>query len=87
MSEYISLRDVLIRDIEAQENALKGAEAVYATDARALQDAQRKSSRSYEARAEIRRNVDRLKTALAIIEGDDKNPIVSEMNRQGGARA
>lgn len=87
MSEYISLRDVLIRDLEAQENALKGAESVYAADARALQDAQRKSSRSYEARAEIRRNVDRLKTALAIIEGDDKNPIVSEMKRQGGARA
>ena len=87
MSEYISLRDVLIRDLEAQENALKGAESVYATDARALQDAQRKAHRSYEARAEIRRNVDRLKTALAIIEGDDKHPIVSEMNRQGGARA
>ena len=87
MSEYISLRDVLIRDLEAQENALKGAESVHAADARALQDAQRKSSRSYEAREKIRRNVDRLKTALAIIEGDDKNPIVSEMNRQGGARA
>lgn len=82
MSEHISARDALIRDLEAQENALKGAESVYAADSRALQTASRKSSQSYEAWAEIRRNVDRLKTALALVEGDDKNPIVAEMNRQ-----
>lgn len=86
MSEYVSVRDAVLRDLEAHENALKGAESVYASDERALQDAQRKAHRSYEVRAEIRRNVDRLKTALAIIEGDEKNPIVAEMNRQEKVR-
>jgi hypothetical protein len=82
MSEHISLRDVLIRDLEAQENALKGANQAYAEDKRKLHEAERAAARSYENRAKIVRNVDRLKTALAIIEGDDKNPIVAEMNRQ-----
>lgn len=85
MSEHISARDALIRDLEAQENALKDANHAYAEDKRKLHEAERAAARSYEYRAKIGRNVDRLKTALALIEGDDRNPIVAEINRQGGA--
>lgn len=83
MSEYISARDAVLRDLEAEENALKGANDVYAKDERTLHEAQNRSMRSYEARAEIARNVDRLRTALALIEGDGRNPIVAEINKQG----
>ena len=82
MSGYISARDALIRDLEAQENALKGANQSYAEDERNLHAAQRAAARSYENRATIGRNVERLKTALALVEGDARDPIVAEINRQ-----
>lgn len=80
-------RDAILRDLEATENALKGAQEVYAKDERSLHEAQNRAQRSYDARAEISRRVDRLRTALAIVEGDDRDPIVAELNRQGGSPA
>lgn len=78
-------RDALLREVEAVEAALRGAEEAYAEDSRRLHEAQKKSSRSYEARAEIRRNLDRLKLALALVEGDASNEVVAELNRQARA--
>ena len=60
--------EALKKDIEATEAALKGANEAYAKDERALHDAQRKAGRSYEARAEISRNLDALMKALELIE-------------------
>lgn len=68
---YITARDAILCELEAAEAALKGSEAAYESTERALQEAQRRAQISYDGRAENRRNVDRLKKALAIIEGDE----------------
>ena len=70
MTAYVSTRDALIRDIESAEAALTGANEVYAAAERKLQHMQGTASRAYDGRATTQRNVDRLKKALAIIEGD-----------------
>jgi len=86
MAEYITARDAILRDLETAEAALKGAEEVYAQDERAAQVAQNRSMRSYDARANIRRQADRLRTALALIEDDERDPIVAELTRQEATR-
>ena len=70
MTEYVSVRDALIRDIESAEAALTGANDVYAAAERKLQHMQGTASRVYDERATTQRNVDRLKKAFAIIEGE-----------------
>ena len=70
MSEYITVRDALIRDIESAEAGLRGAQQSYAEAERKLHAAERAASSAYQARVNNQRNVDRLKSALAIIEGD-----------------
>ena len=70
MTEYVSVRDALIRDIESAEAALTGANDVYDDAQWRSRQAQDTASRAYDGRAANQRNVDRLKKALAIIEGD-----------------
>ena len=71
MAEYITVRDAILRDLESAEAALKGANDSYAAAERKLRDAQRVASRAYDGRASNARNVDQLKKALAIIEGEE----------------
>jgi peptidoglycan hydrolase CwlO-like protein len=72
MSEYISARDALIRDLESAEAALGGANKSYADVQRDLQRVQTRADHAYEGRKKNQRNVDRLKKALAILEGEDE---------------
>lgn len=81
--QYVSARDALIRELERAEASLKGAAESYAADERSLHEAQRRAARSYEGRAANARNVDRLRLALALIEDDERNPIVAELKKQG----
>ena len=75
MTAYVSVRDALIRDIESAEAALMGADQVYAEVERELRKVQNSASRAYDGRATNQRTVDRLKKALAIIEGEgDERP-------------
>lgn len=62
----------LERSLESAKAALKGASDVYAAQAeRELHAAQRKAGRAYEARAEIGRNVDRHRRAIAALKGEE----------------
>ena len=70
MTEYVSVREALIRDIESAEAASTMANESYAAAERTLDQAQGSAARTYERRATRQRNVDRLKKALAIIDGD-----------------
>ena len=70
MTAYVSVREALIRDIESAEAALTGANDVYDDAQRKLQYAEGTASRAYDGRETNQRNVDRLKKALALIEGD-----------------
>ena len=70
MTAYVSVRDALIRDIESAEAALTGANEVYDDAQWELRQVQNYASRAYDGRAANQRNVDRLKKALSIIEGD-----------------
>ena len=70
MTAYVSARDALIRDIESAEAALTGANEFYTKAETKLHQAQGIASRAYDGRAANQRNVDRLKKALTIIEGD-----------------
>lgn len=70
MSENITVRDAILRDLESAEAALKGANKSYADAERNLRDAQQRASHAYDGRAMNQQNVDRLRKALAIIEGD-----------------
>ena len=70
MTAYVSVRDALIRDINSAEAALTGANDVYDDAQRKSQQAQNTASRAYGGRVINQRNVDRLKKALAIIDGD-----------------
>jgi len=69
---YISARDALIRELESAEAALGGANRSYADVERELQRVQTRATHAYEGRAKNARNVDRLKKALAILEGDEE---------------
>ena len=70
MSEYVTARDAILRELESAEAALKGASEAYAKDERALHEAQRRAEAGYEGRARNAKNVARLRRALAIIEGE-----------------
>ena len=70
MTAYVSVRTALIRDIASAEAALTVANESYAEAARKLSHAQTTAARAYDGRATNQRNVDRLKKALEIIEGD-----------------
>jgi peptidoglycan hydrolase CwlO-like protein len=73
MTEYISVRAALIRDIKSAEAALGGANEAYAEAETDLRRAQGRAERLYDGRAANQRNVDRLKKALSIIEaGNDE---------------
>lgn len=74
---YISARDAILRDLESAEAALKVADSEYEQAERKLRLAQDTATRAYDGRAANSRNVDRLKEALAIIEGDDRAGVTS----------
>ena len=67
----MTTRDAILRDIETAVAALTAANHDYAKAEKDLRQAQGVAERSYDRRAASQRNVDRLKKALAIIEGDD----------------
>lgn len=72
MNAYISARAALERDLESAKAALTGAEEVYADAERKLHDAQRAAQRAYDGRARNSQNVDRIKRAIAALDGADE---------------
>ena len=70
MTAYISTRDALIRDIKSEEGDLIAANEFYAKAERKLHREQNVVSYLYDGLVTKRRNVDRLKKALSIIEGE-----------------
>jgi hypothetical protein len=72
MTQYISAREALARDLESAQAALKGAEEAYAAAERKLHEAQNISMRAYDGRAANSRNVDRITKAIAILDGEDE---------------
>ena len=69
MSEYVSVRAALLRDIEGAEAALAGANDSYRKAEVVLRQAQSRSSMCYEGLVKNQKNVERLQLALSIIKG------------------
>lgn len=67
-----SAKQAIRTELETAEAALRGAEESYADAQRKLIAAERASGIAYEGRARNHRNVDRLRKALAILEGEEK---------------
>jgi hypothetical protein len=71
VNREITVRDALIRDLELAFADLASANRSYADVERDLQRLQTRSGHAFERKEKSQRNVDRLKKALEIIEGED----------------
>jgi|TARA_R110000782_G_C14565500_1_gene386707 hypothetical protein len=72
MSEYVSTRAALIRDIALAKAELKTANEVYDAAEKKSEEARKVSSRAYEAHTKAKLHFDRMNRALAIIEGHEE---------------
>lgn len=71
MSTNLNTRGMLLRDIEIAQVEMRQACDSYDAAAKKTQDAQRVSHAAYDARAAAVRKLDRLRRALAVLDGEE----------------
>ena len=72
MSEWVSARDAIIRDIASAKSSLKIANEVYDAAKMKADEAQKVASHASEGHKKSKLHFDRLNKALAVIEGHDE---------------